>query len=162
MRRPPYTTSDEKMSVVDSTASATRAYAWPTIPAISLMIARSRLTNTPTCAARSARLLFDLTRSNLRRRLTHGWPPRRPRGELAPGRMIPRAGHTLPARELVNKSLTPFIQDLVESRDHDQCEQRGGYDPTDDGTPQWCPEVAALTTSYCHRNHSGNKCNRGH
>ena len=49
---PPHTISEAKISVDDSTASATRAYECPAMPAASLATTSAALTNSPACAAR--------------------------------------------------------------------------------------------------------------
>jgi len=53
------------MSAVDSTASATRAYALPTMPATSFAIARSVLTRIPSCAERTPRSFVGLLRAGV-------------------------------------------------------------------------------------------------
>src|SRR6185437_12343856 len=164
MRNPPYTTSDEKMSAVDSTASATSAYAWPMIPAINLMIARIRFTAIPTCAARIARLVGDLTRRNLRCRLAHGWSRWRSHAGLRPRRMpgcvLALALGATPER--MHELLAPFVQDLVERRDYDQREQCRCYDATDDCASQRCAEVGSLTEAERYGNHAGDERERRH
>ena len=60
MRSPPHTIADEKMSAVDSIASAMSAYELPNTPATSLTAASTALARNPTCAARMPRAFMGV------------------------------------------------------------------------------------------------------
>src|SRR5512141_3089727 len=64
--------------------------------------------------------------------------------------------------ELAHDPLAPFVHDLVDGWNHEECEKGRRDDAADHRSPKWSAELRSFTTSECNWNHSRDQRERRH